>query len=66
MGRRVDNRARLRDLMKQAGLTQRETADLLGVHITTVQRWLANPALTSSRAVTRRDLMALEAAVKSR
>lgn len=42
---------RLKKLMSYHRLTQRETAYILGIHITTVQRWLADPNLKSSRRV---------------
>jgi transposase len=60
----IDNRARLRALIAQAGLTQKKAAALIGVHETTIRRWLMAPETLSSRRVTKRDLMALEAAIK--
>lgn len=35
--------AYLRDLIKRAGISQREAARRLGVEDTTVRRWLASP-----------------------
>lgn len=60
----IDNRALLRSLMKQGDLTQRATAELLGVNIRTVRRWIAPPETDPAEAP-HMALMALELAVKS-
>lgn len=54
--RKTDNRARLRALIERAGITQREAAEIISresgdaVSLRLLQRWLADPELSSSLA----------------
>jgi transcriptional regulator with XRE-family HTH domain len=39
----------LRELIKRTGLTQAEVAKRIGVDLRTIQRWVAEPSLPTSR-----------------
>lgn len=52
----VDQAAKLRELMTDRELTQREVAQLAGVSIKAVEGWLADPSAASHRAMAPRYL----------